>query len=288
MKSDLNKERLYLLYLKSVKGLKESLISDYLKTGILPSQLYHSPPNLIYPLIKNAQQDQALCNKVKSEFTLYKTALSILDDDYPELLKNIFDPPLFLFYQGNLKLLTNDYLLTIVGSRTLSIYHQQALEQIFTVFKNTPLVIVSGLAYGVDALAHTLALKNNLSTIGVLGSGFHPQAFYPATNKQLARDIIKQGGLILSEYPPLTKASVYQFPQRNRILAALSKVTMVISGNLQSGTLITAQSALDNNREVYALPGNINNPLCQGANELIYQGANILLSGQDILKIYNL
>ncbi len=284
----MKKEKFYLFCLKSIKGLKESLVWEYLKNGFLPSTLYLSPPPAIKYLLEGSRLDPDFQAKIRQEFPLYQNALCILDKEYPKLLKTIFDPPLFLFYQGNLALLQSEYLVTVVGSRTLSFYHQHALEKIITDCRQTALVITSGLAIGIDTLAHEQALANNLQTIAVLGSGFAKTVFYPKNNFKLGQQILKHDGLILSEYPPETKPNLYQFPQRNRILAGLSKATLVISGTLKSGTLITAQCALDNGREVFALPGNINQTLNEGPNDLINQGAQILLNAESILKAYDL
>ena len=284
----MNEEKYYLFYLKSIHGLKESLIWEYLKNGFLPKQLYDQPPAAVSDLVCRAKNDTTFKEKILTEFNDYRSAICILDRAYPNLLKTIFDPPLFLFYQGNLDLLSSDYLLTVVGSRTLTQYHQATLHALIKDLSDTPMIIVSGLAYGIDALAHKVALENNLPTIAVLGSGFADDVLYPQQNLALAKQILDHHGLILSEYPPTTKAAVYQFPKRNRILSGLSRTTVVISGAQKSGTLITAQCALDNAREVYALPGNINLILSQGPNDLIYQGANILLTSQDILNTYDL
>ena len=284
----LDQEKYCLFYLKNIHGLKESLLWNYLRDGFLPSELLQQPPKEISQLINSAKQNKQSDAKIRQEFPPYQNAVSILDDNYPELLKTIFDPPLFLFHQGNLDLLKSEYLLTIVGSRTLTQYHQATLNSSIKDLANTPIIIVSGLAYGIDALAHSAALDNNLPTIAVLGSGFDDNVLYPRQNLNLAKKIITANGLILSEYPPSTKGAVYQFPKRNRILAGLSRCTMVISGAKKSGTLITAQCALDNGREVYALPGNINLTLSQGPNNLIEQGANILLTSANILQIYDL
>jgi DNA processing protein len=224
----------------------------------------------------------------QNNFEKLENYFTILDDEYPELLKKIYDPPLLLFYAGDLKLLTSKYLVSMVGSRHNTSYHQEAANKIISEFKNSPLVIVSGLAIGLDAICHQAALNNNLDTIAVLGSGLDRPSFYPKVNFNLSQEIIKQGGLVLSEYPQGTKPALHHFPRRNRILAGLSRATVVISGALKSGTLITAQVALDEGREVFALPGNINQQLCQGPNSLLQNGANIITSGQDILDYYQL
>jgi DNA processing protein len=224
----------------------------------------------------------------RQKFDQLTNYFTLLDDCYPKLLQQIYDPPLFLFFEGNIELLKNEYLLSMVGSRHTTSYHQQAAEKIIKEFTNTPLVIVSGLAMGMDAVCHQAALENNLPTIAVLGSGIDRDSFYPKINYKLAQDIIKKNGLIISEYPEGTKPALHHFPRRNRILAGLSRATVVLSGALKSGTLITAQVAIDEGREVFALPGNINQTLCHGPNTLLLNGASIILSGQNILNFYEL
>lgn len=288
MESDFTNEKFCLFFLKSIRGLKEHLLADYLKNGFLPKNILHNPPQEFRTLIQAAKINRDFLAKIRTEFLDYQGALSILDPEYPKLLKTIFDPPLFLFYQGNLELLQSQYLLTIVGSRTLTQYHQNTLINIIHNLHSSPMIIVSGLALGIDSLSHQKALENNLGTIAVLGSGFAENVLYPHQNLLLAKKIVQANGLILSEYPPQTRPNLYQFPKRNRILAGLSKATIVISGAKKSGTLITAQCALENGREVFALPGNTNLLLAQGPNDLIYQGANILLDTSDILKSYDL
>ena len=152
----------------------------------------------------------------------------------------------------------------------------------------SPLVIASGLARGIDALSHQAALDYKLPTVAVLASGLDTTVIYPQSNLKLADNIINKGGLLISEYPAKSKPELYHFPKRNRILAGLSRATIIISAALKSGALITAQVAIDENREVLALPGNINQVLSQGTNQLIKSGAQVLTDANDILKIYKL
>jgi DNA processing protein len=285
MKSDLNEEKLYLFLLSKIKGFGQAKIWQLIQAGQAPSEIYASPPEKLARLIKS--ESRFYQARVK-EYEQLTDHLTILDSDYPRLLKNIYDPPLWLFYKGNKKLLTSDFLITIVGSRTLTSYHQAVTKKIIQAFQNTPLVIVSGLALGIDGLSHQAALENNLPTVAVLGSGFAKNTLYPQQNLALAQKIVSHDGLLLSEYPPDTPPALHQFPKRNRILAGLSKATMIISGRAKSGTLITAQLALDGGREVYALPGNVNLELNQGPNQLIEQGADILLNNEKIFATYDL
>lgn len=290
-KSDQNQEKFYLFCLSQIKGLGNNIIWRLLKKYQRPSIIFEQSVDLgdnINKLITQAKNDYTWRKKTKTEFAKYKNYLTILEPDYPLLLQNIYDPPLFLFYRGNIKLLQSNFLLTIVGSRQTTNYHQAVLKKITNSLRNTPLILVSGLALGIDALVHQQALANNLNTMAVLGGGVNDEVLYPATNKKLANEVLANNNLIISEYPDNTKPDIYTFPKRNRILAGLSKMTIVISGAQKSGTLITAQVALDEGREVYALPGNINLKLSQGPNQLINQGASLLNSSQDILKVYNL
>ena len=281
MKSDWDKN-FYLFFLSKIKGLGNATVWQYLKS---PDDSSHK----VRQIIRAKQQDKGFVEQARQEFTgITEDYISILDDDYPALLKAIYDPPLFLFYRGNKKLLESRYLLTMVGSRIMTSYHQAVTKKIGQRLINTPLIIASGLAIGIDSASHQTALDNKLPTIAVLGSGLDSRVLYPQSNIKLAKQIINQGGLLLSEYPAMMRPQLHFFPKRNRILAGLSKATIVISGALKSGTLITAQVAIDEGREVMALPGNINSSLSQGPNSLIINGAHLLSSPQDILKLYNL
>ena len=286
----------FLFFFYKIKGLGLKTIYSYLQKFGSAEKFYlaainHDPAldQKTAAIISQQARQTQLVKDIKTEWSkINSDYCTILDADYPHLLKNIYDPPLFLFCQGNKKLLASEYLLTMVGSRTISSYHQNICQKIINQLAASPLVLVSGLALGIDGQVHQSALNNNLATIAVLGSGFHPTVLYPQTNLKLAEKIIANQGLLVSEYPPNTPPAIHHFPKRNRILAGLSPLTVVISGAQKSGTLITAQLALDANREVYAVPGNINQILCQGPNQLISQGAQIFLDTNDILNFYHL
>ncbi|MDD5749858.1 MAG: DNA-processing protein DprA [Patescibacteria group bacterium] len=271
----------YLYFLSQIKGLGQTSLWRYLSQG--KNQVK------IKKLAQSQAENKSFLKETYKQFIALKEPyISILDSRYPKQLKNIYDPPLFLFYQGDISLASSAYLLTIVGSRTLDSYHCSALKKIIATLADTPLIVVSGLALGIDSLGHQAALVNNLKTIAVLGSGLDQSVFYPQSNFRLGQDILGKGGLLLSEYPQKTKASLHHFPCRNRILAGLSPITLVVSGTTRSGTLITAQIALDEGRQVWTLPGNIDQRLCQGPNQLIKNGAELVLSGQDILDAYQI
>lgn len=284
MKSDY-----YLFLLSKIKGLGNANIYKLIKKyGNLDKTKTGSFPDKIQRLIKSAYADDIFLSQTKKLWqNIDEPFISIYDQKYPTLLKNIYDPPLFLFYRGNIDLL-NKNIITIVGSRTLCNYHEASVKKIVGQLKNSNLVITSGMAMGIDSIAHQAALNNNLATIAVLGSSLNETKLYPQENKTLAQQIIKNNGLLISEYDENTKTQIHHFPKRNRILAGLANTTIVISGAKKSGTLITAQVALDEGRNVYALPGNINNPLSSGPNNLIKNGAQILNSAEDILLDYNI
>lgn len=285
----------FLFLLSRIKGLGPRHIMELLKEKGGLGQIYKLAATTAtgrdkkIKLIAQHSADDNFVQSCQEKFSqITDQYLIITDALYPPLLKNIYDPPLFLYYRGQTEILKSAYLLTIVGSRTISSYHQNMLRQIMAGLAQTPLVIVSGLAYGIDGYSHRLALENNLPTIAVLGSGVSAPDVYPAAHRKLAEEIIDKGGLIISEYPQGTAIQPYNFPKRNRLLAGLSKATLVISGAEKSGTLITAQVALEEGREVLALPGNANVALSWGPNHLIKNGAGVVTTAEDILRLYNL
>jgi DNA processing protein len=208
------------------------------------------------------------------------------EDDYPSKLKDIFDPPFLLYYRGQIP--RRQPALSIVGSRHYSRYGQEAASMLSKNLASAGLTIVSGLALGIDAIAHRAVLDVQGLTWAVLGSGLDKPSIYPAANRQLADQIISTGGCLLSEFSPGSQGLPYHFPMRNRIIAGLSFGTLVIEAALKSGSLITAQLALDYGREVMALPGPINSPLSQGTNLLLKQGARPITEAADILELLDL
>ena len=208
--------------------------------------------------------------------------LTIEDEKYPPLLKEIPDYPISLFYKGDLNNISYDCNLAVVGSRSASTEAKLALDKIISQLKNTNLTIVSGLAFGIDAQAHKSAIKNNLKTIAVIGCGL--DITYPTQNKTIYEDIINGAGVIFSEYPLKTPPMSQNFPQRNRIVVGMSKGTLVGEAQMKSGAMISANLTLDYNRELMCMPGNIMNPNTQGIYHLIKQGAGIVINAQDILN----
>lgn len=218
---------------------------------------------------------------------LSKTIDSI---DLPYLLKQISDPPKSLFALGNKDLLNDPTIkfLCIVGSRRYTSYGHDAVRHIIQSLRGQPVAIVSGLALGIDSIAHTTALEVGLPCVAVPGSGLHKDVLYPRTHLDLAESILKKGGVLLSEFEPDFKASPWSFPMRNRIMAGLSHVVLIIEGEEDSGTLITARLALDYNRDVCALPGSIFSETSKGPLGLIKNGATPICTPEDLHKLLGL
>lgn len=176
--------------------------------------------------------------------------------------------------------------MTVVGSRAPSSYGRMALEKILPSEIIGQLVICSGLAYGIDSLAHRQSLEANGRTVAVLAGGL--DKIYPSSHTKLAEQIISKGGALLSEYPPGSAPRPYRFPIRNRILAGLSPATVVVEAKIRSGSLTTARSAIDYNRDLFALPGDITRPTAEGPNFLLSKGAIVLYSSAVLADYYNL
>ena len=195
--------------------------------------------------------------------------ISFFDEAYPEKLRQIYRPPMVLFTRGDISLLQKE-IITIVGSRYPTKYSQDGINRLVPNIVQSGQVVASGLAKGVDALAHKAALFNQGKTIAVIGNGLNFS--YPMQNFALQEEIV-QKGLLISEYLPDTPPRPYRFPERNRILAGLSQSVIVTEAKEKSGSLITANLALQENRDIYAVPGPITNALSAGPNQLIEAGA---------------
>lgn len=212
--------------------------------------------------------------------------ITILDENYPRLLREIYDPPVLLYVKGAIKP-EDEKSLAIVGTRNISSYGQQATNHLGGQLAQAGLTIVSGLARGVDTLAHLAALQNNGRIIAVIGSGIDQASIYPPSNRRLAQQITEQGALI-SEYPIGSFALKHHFPARNRIISGLSLGTLVIEAAEKSGALLTSRHALEQNREIFAVPGSIYSTNSCGPNNLIKMGAKLVTGAQDILEELNL
>jgi len=202
------------------------------------------------------------------------------------LLQQIPDAPTQLYIRGNFPDEQEYKFLTVIGSRKFTTYGKQACQNIIQGLAGYPIVIVSGLALGMDSIAHQSAIDNNMKTIAVPGSGLDDAVLYPASNRGLAAKILQSGGALISEYEPNFKATNWSFPKRNRIMAGMSHAVLVIEAENKSGTRITARLATDYNREVFSVPGSIFSPASTGTNELIREGATPVTSAQDILYFF--
>lgn len=213
------------------------------------------------------------------------------DAGYPALLKEIPNPPAVLYGKGALleeQFRNNKIPIGIVGTRRTTAYGLQATERIVADLVSAGTIITSGLALGIDTKAHQTALDSEGATIAVVGSGLDESVLFPHENIKLSRKIAENGGTLLSEYPPCTKARREYFPMRNRILSGLSRGVVVIEAREKSGALITARFALEQNREVFAVPGSIFSPTSCGPNALIREGAKLIASAADVLDEFGI
>ncbi len=201
---------------------------------------------------------------------------------FPQLLREIPDPPRTLNYRG--KLPVHDMkLLSVVGSRKYTTYGKQVVTHLIEGLSGYNVGIVSGLALGIDALAHQAALQHNLYTLAIPGSGLADQVLYPKRHRPLARRILEAGGGLLSEFDPHFTATKWSFTQRNRLMAGIAHATLLIEAAEQSGTLITARLASDYNRDVLVVPGNIFSHNCAGTHQFLKLGATPVTTAEDIL-----
>lgn len=205
----------------------------------------------------------------------------------PQLLTEIPDPPKELYLRGTLPSTEHKWL-AVVGSRKYTPYGKQVCEKLIAGLRGQPVVIVSGLALGIDGIAHSAALDAGLTTVAVPGSGLDDSVLYPSSHRRLAKRILESGGALLSELEPKTRAQAWCFPQRNRIMAGLCHATLVVEAREQSGTLITARLALDYNRDVFAVPGPVTSQNSEGPHRLIRDGALLVRTSSDILEALEL
>ncbi|KUP37346.1 DNA-processing protein DprA [Bacillus halotolerans] len=232
----------------------------------------------------------ALKNKIEEQYPKLQHLLSVYhqqgikvipisSDQYPFWLKTIYDPPPVLFAKGDISLLSQGRKIGIVGTRHPTAYGIQVVNHLTIELCHKKWVIVSGLASGIDGLSHAASIKAKGRTIGVIAGGF--QNIYPRENLQLAEHMAKHH-LLLSEHPPETKPQKWHFPMRNRIISGLSEGIIVVQGKEKSGSLITAYQALEQGREVFAVPGSVFDPYAGGPIKLIQEGAKAIWSAEDI------
>lgn len=279
-----------LIHLHRCRGITRRIIRKIIHHDPTLNQIYILSPAQIsqyYSLpINNAAifysdlHNEATRQQIKTDHARYPV-ITIVDEVYPPVLKTIKDPPLVLYTLGDLSLLSHTPALSVIGTRNPTIEAKQKIELLVKPLITMDWLIISGMAKGIDSYAHVSALENKGSTIAVLGGGFHH--IYPKQNLSLFKQIA-ENGLVLSEYPPDTSPKRYHFPERNRIISGLSFGTLVIEATEKSGTLITVDQALDQGREVYAVPGSPLIPQTKGCHKMIQEGAKLVHDVQDILE----
>ncbi len=208
--------------------------------------------------------------------------ITLKDPEYPMLLKEIYDPPILFWIKGNPEALSKPGV-AVVGTRNASTYGKKQAEKLTTKLALEDLCIFSGLAYGIDTIGHQAALNANAPTVAVLGSGI--DNLYPKSNAEIANQIVKSGGAVISEFPPGTIPDKGNFPLRNRVVSGLSLGVVVMESGIKGGSMITAELALDQNREVFAVPHPLDNPSGTGCNYLIKKGAAKLVQVVDDILV---
>jgi DNA processing protein len=203
--------------------------------------------------------------------------------EFPKALLEIPQPPEDLWIIGEIPP-ENLVYLCVVGSRKFTSYGREACEKIIAGLKGYPIAIVSGFAMGIDTIAHKKAMQVGLKTLVFPGSGLSDEAIYPKTNVRLMREIVENGGCLISEFEPDFKATYWSFPMRNRLMAGISKAVLIIEAEERSGTLITARLTTEYNRDLLVVPGSIFSPNSKGVNKLLHQGATPVTSSEDVLE----
>jgi len=296
---------------KQFNTTDESLLLGYLEIAI---KLNHSRLNLIlskYPSFNQAVQDNFFeirklpktewlknfeLQKITTDFQKFAEFVttnnihlySIFSENYPIQFQNLPDKPLVIYYQGNWQALEQKKMITVVGSRSPTVYAKKLINQILEPLCELGIGVVSGLAFGIDTLVHQKAVEKNCTTIGVIGSGLDEKNFYPKENRNLKAQIIQKGGLILSEYAPGTPPNPYNFPKRNRLLAALGDLVWVVQASVKSGSLITANLAQEMGKTVATTPSSIYDETMLGNLKLLKDGANFVSEPEDILQLLDL
>ncbi|EQB36430.1 hypothetical protein M948_15475 [Virgibacillus sp. CM-4] len=285
----MNDQQIRLLHLSRCRGVSRAWLRKWWDDLCL-TELYHLTPQQIchdfqMPLknaivLQNDLHHYPLLRQIEKDIANYQV-ITILDDNYPPMLKAIKDAPLVLYASGNLSLINQLPLLSVIGTRLPS---GEAMKKVIKILHPLLLqewVIVSGMAKGIDSYAHEVTLNKNGYTIAVLGGGFHH--IYPKENTSLFQQISNRG-LVLSEYAPESPPAKYHFLERNRIISGLSFGTLVIEAKEKSGTLITVEQALDQGREVFAVPGSPLSLQSTGCHKMIQDGAKLVTKAQDIYE----
>lgn len=234
-------------------------------------------------LLDERKQKQVVskCRTVEKKLEGFQNFITFEDRRYPEKLKNSFSPPPVLFYAGNPDILDEENSLAVVGSRKATQYGLKLAESFSRKLSDAGICVTSGMAVGIDGAAHRGSLQSTGKTIAVLGSGI--DVIYPKSNRELFFSIVRRG-CVVSEFLPGTPPMKQNFPRRNRIIVGLSKAVLIVEAARKSGSLITARLALENGRDVFAIPGDIDKRSSEGTNWLIQNGAKLISSVEDILE----
>lgn len=283
------------LCLKSAPGLKSRVCLELLERWPDPREFVGEPAHPVYadfnlPPEARRHLREATPHPRREQITklceYYRIRLLCFGEDhYPLGLANITSPPLILYYRGELIPALGQICLAVVGTRKPSAYGREMCAKLLAPVCRGGVAIVSGLASGIDTVAHDTALRNQGLTVAVLASGV--ETIYPQQNRELAEKICSRGALV-SEFDPGTKLDPWNFPTRNRIISALAQTVFIVEGPMSSGAMLTAKFALEQNRDLMALPGNINHPNAQGPNYLIKNGAQCITTPEDILAALGL
>ncbi|MBZ2385897.1 DNA-processing protein DprA [Anaerococcus murdochii] len=282
---DMDKREI-LLYLNYININNRTILDIFENTNL---DNFFERGRLDYSFLNDGNYDRIFNPKNLEDFKAYREKVAklgvdfvtILDESYPENLKYIDDRPAVLYYKGRLDALRDSKSIAFVGARKCTDYGKWACKNLAGSIAQAGLTTVSGLAYGIDAMCHKATLEVGGRTIGVIGCGI--DQVYPKANKFLYEKI-EEEGLILSEFPLETPPIGYNFPRRNRIISGISLATVVIEAKEKSGTMITTRCALDQGKEVFAVPGNINSIYSKGTNKLIQDGSKLILCAEDILE----
>jgi len=282
-------ERLYWIWLSLALNAGSANFKKLIDDFTSPRAIYDlSEQELSSVLARHTKEFDALLDKDLSraeeilEFCTSKSVgiVTYSDEEYPQALREISDPPVLLYYRGTLPAFSKRGFVSIVGTRKLSAYGRHNAFNISYELARAGAVIVSGMAVGIDGVSHAGALAANGTTVAVIGSGI--DVCYPKSHVTLARAIVKNG-CVMTEYAPGTKPDRHNFPTRNRIIAAISQATVLVEGNENSGALITARYAKKQGKRVYALPANVGSVTGAAANMLIRDGATLLMSADDVI-----
>jgi len=260
---------------KSLKDLLKNPEQDSFRNNLMPLEIFS---NSLAEAAKMADEQLSLCEKNQVNVVSY------WDEKYPSLLKQITGPPVILYVKGKLQS-PDSTSISIVGTRKNTLYGKLTAEKYSSFFCNNSIIVTSGLAYGIDSIAHQSAIQAKGITYAVIASGIDQINTSSPTAEKISRNIIESGGVIISEYKCGVKALPAYFPQRNRIISGISLATLIIESGVKGGALITARFAFDQNREVFAIPGNVTSDKSLGTNYLIQkETARITITPEDMLQ----